>query len=119
MADQFEYSITECTSKEDTFIVKLSGDLIGEHVVPDFMVQITNMIDSDRIKCIVKLSELRFINSSGIGILITLLTKMRNRGGELVLVKPSEKLNKLLAMTKLLAIFKITETEESAIELLN
>jgi anti-sigma B factor antagonist len=61
--------------------------------------------------CIIDISGLRYINSSGIGVLITILTKFRNKGGEVYLMKPSESVKKLLAITKLNAIFQIIQSE--------
>jgi anti-sigma B factor antagonist len=63
----------------------------------------------------VDIAKIRFINSSGIGVLITILTKFRNKGGEVVLVKPSEQLKKLLIITKLNSIFTVVEDKEAAI----
>ena len=48
--------------------------------------------------------------------LITLLTKFRNNEGEVVIMKPSEHVNKLLIITKLTAIFKIADSLEEAIK---
>ena len=62
------------------------------------------------------ISNVRYINSSGIGVLITILTKFRNKGGEVVLIKPSEQVKKLLIITKLNAIFNVVEKKEEAIE---
>ena len=64
--------------------------------------------------CAIDLSEVRYMNSSGIGVLITILTKFRNKGGEVVLIKPSDQIRKLLVITKLNAIFTIVESEEEA-----
>jgi anti-sigma B factor antagonist len=50
--------------------------------------------------------------------LITILTKFRNQEGELILVKPSEKIEKLLLITKLNNIFSIVDSQEEAVELL-
>ena len=61
--------------------------------------------------CLVNITDVRYINSSGIGVLITILTKFRNKGGELYLVNPSEHVKKLLIITKLQAIFNIAESE--------
>ena len=65
--------------------------------------------------CLIDISDVRYINSSGIGVLITLLTKFRNKGGELFLIKPSEHVQKLLIITKLQAIFNIVDTEQEAL----
>ena len=47
--------------------------------------------------------------------MITILTKFRNKGGEVWLVKPSENVKKLLIITKLNAKLNIAESEEEAI----
>jgi anti-sigma B factor antagonist len=52
----------------------------------------------------------RYISSSGLGLLITLLTKMKNAGGELLLTAPSEHVKKLLLITKLNGIFKVFDS---------
>jgi len=66
--------------------------------------------------CIIDISELRYINSSGIGVLITILTKFRNKGGEVYLMNPSESVSKLLLITKLNAIFQIIKSEEDVLK---
>ena len=48
--------------------------------------------------------------------LITILTKFRNKGGEVYLMKPSETVQKLLVITKLNAIFHIIQTEEEVLK---
>ena len=89
----------------------LSGDLIGETGGTAIM-EVANQSIADGIKkCVVDISGLRYINSSGIGVLITLLTKFRNKSGELYLMKPSESVQKLLVITKLNAIFNVIQSQ--------
>lgn len=102
--------------KGQVLIVRLSGDLIGEDEGLDLMGFINDAINEGFIKCAIDISELRYINSSGIGVLITVLTKFRNKGGELYLINPSESVSKLLIITKLNAIFNIVNEEEEAIK---
>lgn len=99
-------------------ILKLnfSGDLIGENNGPE-VVELANDAIADGVThCLLNISDVRYINSSGIGVLITLLTKFRNKNGELYIINPSEHVNKLLIMTKLQAIFNIAESEEEALQ---
>lgn len=101
-------------------ILKLSGDLIGENNGPELISIINDAISEDVIFCAIDISEVRYINSSGIGVLITILTKFRNKSGEVILVKPSESVEKLLIITKLSSIFNITENIDDALnELIN
>lgn len=92
-------------------ILRLSGDLIGETGGASIVEKGTEAIAQNINKCVVDISGLRYINSSGIGVLITLLTKFRNKGGELYLMKPSESVQKLLVITKLNAIFNVIQSE--------
>jgi anti-sigma B factor antagonist len=103
--------------KEDNILVlTLSGDLIGEDNGASILELATDHIKNNVRYCIVDISHVRYINSSGIGVLITILTKFRNKGGEVYLVRPSENVKKLLIITKLNAIFNVAETEEEAVQ---
>ena len=93
--------------EDDFLVVSLSGDLIGEENGPEIISELENFNGNGNLKVIIDISNVRYINSSGIGVLITLLTKVRNKGGELCLINPSESVQKLLIITKLQAIFKV------------
>lgn len=96
--------------KDNTLIIQLSGDLIGEDNGSRVLEVVTDSIQQNILTAIVDISGLRYINSSGIGVLITMLTKFRNKGGDLYLLKPSESVQKLLVITKLNSIFQIIQS---------
>ena len=106
------------TSKEEdgVFILSLNGNLIGEEVGSGILEAANEAMNNGTVLCIIDIEHVKYINSSGIGVLITLLTKFRNQEGELVIVKPSEHVNKLLIITKLTAIFKISDSVQEAIK---
>lgn len=105
--------------KSNALILRISGDLIGEDT-GSRLVEVVNEAVSHQVKiCVIDISELRYINSSGIGVLITILTKFRNKGGEVYLMKPSENVKKLLAITKLNAIFQIIQSADEVIAAAN
>lgn len=99
--------------------IKLSGDLIGENIGAKIIEIASGALKSGDENCIIDISHVRYINSSGIGVLITLLTKFRNQGGDIVLVNPSEHVDKLLIMIKLRNIFNIAQSEEEGLKLIN
>lgn len=107
----FEHEI-----KDNVLFLRLSGDLIGEDNGANILDKVNNAIQDNVRTCIVDISNLRYINSSGIGVLITILTKFRNKGGEVYLMKPSETVQKLLVITKLNAIFNIVQSEEEVLK---
>jgi len=96
-------------------ILTLSGNLIGEEIGTSLLEQATNALGVDVKLCAIDISEVKYINSSGIGVLITILTKFRNQDGEVCLVNPSEHVKKLLIITKLNAIFSIENKMADAI----
>jgi anti-sigma B factor antagonist len=104
--------------KEDILFIELTGDLLGESNGLQ-VVEVANdyIINRKVKKCTVDLSQVRYMNSNGLGILITLLTKFRNKDGELILIHPSEQISKLLMITKLNSIFTIAEDTESAMKM--
>lgn len=101
--------------KNGTLILRLSGDLIGEQNSSEILPVVNEAIKQNVLNCLVDISNVRYINSSGIGILITVLTKFRNKGGEVYLMKPSDTVQKLLVITKLNAIFQIVQTENEIV----
>lgn len=102
--------------KDNIFRLEFSGDLIGENRGPELVEIVNDILSKEQARfCLVNITDVRYINSSGIGVLITILTKFRNKGGELYLVNPSEHVKKLLIITKLQAIFNIADSEEEVI----
>ena len=97
-------------------ILSLEGDLIGEVKGPELLEVINDALSQDVKFCAIDISKVRYINSSGIGVLITILTKFRNKDGEVCLINPSDHVKKLLIITKLTAIFNITDDLNSAIK---
>jgi anti-sigma B factor antagonist len=103
----------------DLLTLTLEGDLIGENSGIDLMEVVNTQIANGARKCIVDIRKLRYINSSGIGVLITILTKFRNKGGDICLLEPSENVKKLLIITKLNAIFQVALNRDEAIKILS
>src|SRR5882757_8042014 len=102
--------------KSNVLILRISGDLIGEDNGTQMVGAVNDAMSLKVMVCIIDISGLRYINSSGIGVLITILTKFRNKGGEVYLMKPSESVKKLLVITKLNAIFQVIQSEQEVIQ---
>jgi len=103
-------------TKNNILTISLSGDLIGENNSATVIGVVAESLEKKVRTCIVDISDLRYINSSGIGLLITILTKFRNKGGEVYLMKPSESVQKLLVITKLNAIFQIIQSADEVLK---
>jgi len=71
--------------------------------------------DGDR-KFVIDFSNTGYIDSSGLGVLVSLSKKIREQGGELRLSSLNEDLRTLFELTKLDTLFRITGTREEALE---
>lgn len=96
------------------YFLHVEGDLIGDEVGPKLVEFVSDAVNDGIKYFVVDLSQIRYISSSGIGLLITMLTKMRNAGGEVYLTSPSEHVKKLLIITKLNNIFTVFDSIEEA-----
>ncbi len=100
---------------KDLLLIAVAGDLIGGFETEKLYREVEEaIVEGGAKRCVVDLSEVRFLNSAGIGLLITLLAKFRNRGGDLAIMRPSDQLKKLLIITKLEAIFQSVEQPDEA-----
>ncbi|MBP6822788.1 MAG: STAS domain-containing protein [Acidobacteria bacterium] len=94
-------------------------DLIGKITIGDGSVQlresITRLLDSGRNRIVLNLSGVSYVDSSGIGELVSSLTTTKSSGGKLKLLNPPKKIKDLLMITKLLTVFEIHEDEGTAI----
>jgi len=66
-------------------------------------------------KIVLNLAEVNYIDSSGIGELVSSFTTVTNQGGQLKLLKLTKKIQELLAITKLLTVFQVYNDEQEAV----
>lgn len=101
--------------KEGVLVISLEGNLLGEHSNAPVMALIKESLDANNKKIIFNLARMQFINSTGLGMLLTAVSKTRNAGGEVALCCLPEQMRKLLQMTKLESAFIVKATENDAI----
>jgi len=66
-------------------------------------------------KIILNLADVNYIDSSGIGELVSTYTTVTNSGGNLILLNLTKKIQELLQITKLLTVFQVFENEPAAL----
>ena len=110
-----EFKISE---ESNIQLLKLSGELIDRNQATDLIVAIDELLELDKSKLIIDLSDLKYMNSSGLNLLIQILTKTRIKGGDSVICHVNKKVNELLVITKLNTLFKVANTKQEAIALL-
>ncbi|MGB2869848.1 MAG: STAS domain-containing protein [Bacteroidota bacterium] len=96
-------------------VIELSGNVMGGPDATALNEQLHKLIGDNRKRVVIDLHDVKFINSSGLGMLIGGLTTMRNSGGELKLACASKKIENLLQMTKLTNVFDVHEKVQDAV----
>ncbi len=96
-------------------VIELTGNVMGGPDATSLNDQLHQLIDENKKKIVVDLDEVKFINSSGLGMLIGGLTTLRNSGGEMKLARASKKIEELLKMTKLSTVFDVHKTVNDAV----
>jgi anti-sigma B factor antagonist len=97
-------------------IIDLSGRITlgeGSVVLRD---TIRNSIGQGMKKILLNLGDVTYIDSSGIGELVSAYTSVRNQGGELKLLNLTKKVHDLLQITKLYTVFDVKDDEATAIK---
>ncbi|MCI0532505.1 MAG: STAS domain-containing protein [candidate division Zixibacteria bacterium] len=77
--------------------------------------QLHEFIQQGKKKVIIDLSKVDWMNSTGLGILISALTTLRNNQGELKLANVTDKIQSLLTITKLVTVFESHNSVEQAV----
>ncbi len=96
-------------------IVDLSGRITlgeGSVVLRD---TIKDLLSKGQKKILLNLGDVSYIDSSGIGELVSAFTSVRNQGGELKLLNLTKKVHDLLQITKLYTVFDVKDDEAAAI----
>ena len=100
-------------------IVDLSGRITlgeGSVVLRD---TVKDLLSKGQKKILLNLGDVSYIDSSGIGELVSAFTSVRNQGGELKLLHLTKKVHDLLQITKLYTVFDVKDDEAGAISAFN
>lgn len=76
---------------------------------------IRDLLDDQRVKILLNLADVNYIDSSGIGELVSAFTAVKNRGGDMKLLHLTKKVHDLLQLTKLFTVFDVYSDEHIAL----
>ncbi|MFH0793323.1 MAG: STAS domain-containing protein [bacterium] len=113
----FDLKLTQPSQPTELLRASVSGYL-DAHTVLSFEQRMEEQLQAGCSKVILDIGELSYISSAGIGAMMGLAQKLRSKGGDLVLVKPSEKVFKILELLGFTRIFRIASSDSDAVETL-
>ncbi len=106
--------IFETVNSGDALIIRIPGPSLDAHTSPEFKEEIKPLIDSST-QIVLDMSGLNFLDSSGLGAILTCLRRTTANGGKLALCGMQKQVRMLFELVRVHTIFKICATEDEAI----
>lgn len=101
---------------DNTVILELHGKLTGGPESEMFRNVFKELLQADKKNIVINLKKVDWINSTGLGILISNYTTVRKGGGDLVLCNIGDRIDSILYVTKLNLLFKTYDSEQAAVD---
>jgi anti-sigma B factor antagonist len=101
----------------DVHILDISGKIILGHGTMVVRSTIKDLLHNGVKKIVINLAEVNYIDSSGVGELVSSFTTVAKEGGQLRLLNLTAKVREVLAITKLLTVFEVYDNEQAAVGL--
>jgi anti-sigma B factor antagonist len=108
-------TITERTSGDVT-ILELDGRLVLYEGETDLKTRINELVAAGRVKIILDLRNVTYIDSAGVGSIIAKYVSVRRAGGDVKLLNLSRRGVRVMTITRLLEVFETYNSEKEAVE---
>jgi anti-sigma B factor antagonist len=99
----------------DVTVLDLEGRLVLDDGDAVFREAINDLIARGRLKLVVNLADVTYIDSAGIGVLVGRFLGVRRRGGDMKLTSLSTRSHRVMTITQLLKVFDAFETVDEAV----
>jgi anti-sigma B factor antagonist len=113
-----EFAITEQGPEAGHHVIAVRGE-IDLFTAPDLKQALTEAIEGGAHRVVLDLSEVSFLDSTALGVLIGAVKRLRSRSGALAIVNTDASIAKTFAITGLDQIFTILETRQEALHALD
>jgi anti-sigma B factor antagonist len=100
----------------DVTIVDLGGRIVLGEGTAELRDLVRNLAREGKKKILLNLSGVNYIDSSGLGELVSAFTSVRKQGGELKLLNLTKRVHDLLQITKLYTVFEISNDEAASLK---
>lgn len=104
--------------KNGILVVPLEGSLVGALASEPLMNLLNSQLEAGTNKVLFNMKDMKYVDSTGLGLLLKAVSKIKQAGGSLVLCNMPEQMEKLLKMTKLEMAFNRQPDEDSALSFL-
>lgn len=105
----------ESKEQEGIGIITLEGE-VDVYTAPKLKSRLIDLVDEGKYSIIVDLQRVEFMDSSGLGVLVGGLKRVKSHQGSIVLVCTQENILKIFRITGLVKVFPIYSTEAEALQ---
>lgn len=99
---------------DGVLVLDLRGRLVLGEETEALRARVKRLVAAGHLRMIFNLEELTYMDSSGLSALIAGFVSVRNQGGELKLLKLTQRVTDLMQITKLSTVFDVYNTMEEA-----
>lgn len=100
----------------DVAILELKGSFVGGNETSELKTAATNLFEQGNRKLIIDLGGVNYLNSMGIGSLVSVLTMYAKGQGKIKLCAMGKSIQNTFVITKLISVFEVEETREDAVK---
>ena len=104
----------DVSEQGDWSVVEVGGE-IDVATAPRLREQLISLVNAQKYRIVVSLEAVDFIDSTGLGVLISGLKRVRTHDGQFALVCTEPRILKVFEITGLLAVFDVHETIDDAV----
>ena len=96
-------------------VVELDGRIVLGEESTSFREKLKSLIAEGKMKIVLNMAEIKYIDSSGLGTMVAAHLSAKNRGASVRVCHLGLKFHEILQMTKLLTVFDVYDTEAAAV----
>jgi anti-sigma B factor antagonist len=99
----------------DVVILDLDGRLVLDEGDAVFRDHVDRLVAADRIRIVVNMKDVTYMDSAGVGVLIAKLLSIRRKGGDIKLLNLTRRGQRVMTITHLLTVFALYDDEAAAV----
>ncbi len=101
---------------EEDYVIVLPDEEIEVYNISEIKEVLFDIIDKGNRRLVMDMSRVEYIDSSGLGVMVSVLKKVKHAEGKLVLISPKSSVKQILSLTNLDKVFNIQDNLENAVE---
>jgi len=104
----------DTVTRDGIELITIEG-FLDAHTAPILEKHIETLVNSNRIRIIIDFSALEYISSAGLGVFMSHIEEIRNKGGDIKMIKMTDKVYSVFDLLGFPMLFNLEKNEEEAI----